>query len=78
MGANSSRESYEKEQRELKIKAYRNYNARIKAYNYAFHGPYYEYIELCQAQFELECIPEICRQGPNYTPQYDAWGRQTY
>jgi len=78
MGATSSRESDIKEQRELKLNAYRNYHARIKAYNYAFHGPYYEYLEWCQAQFQLDCIPEMCRKGCNYTPQYDARGRQIY
>jgi hypothetical protein len=55
-----------------------NYHKRINMYHYAYHGPYHEYIELCRAQYELECIPKICHHGPNYRPQYDHHGRQIY
>jgi hypothetical protein len=78
MGGNSSREYYAKQQSELELNAVKNYHMRVKAYNYAYHGPYYDYIEWCRGQFELECIPQCCRQGPNYRPQYDSWGREIY
>lgn len=78
MGGNSSRESYAKEQANLELNAARNYHKRIKEYNYAYHGTYIPYVEWCRAQYELECIPEICRQGPGYRPEYDSWGNQTY
>jgi hypothetical protein len=48
--------------------AIRNFNLRVKSYSYSHHGPYYDYIEWCRAQYELECIPEWCRQGGNYNP----------
>jgi hypothetical protein len=46
-----------------------NFHKRIKEYNYAYHGMYYDYVEWCRAQYELECIPEWCRQGSNYRAQ---------
>lgn len=55
-----------------------NFHKRIQGYNYAYHGPYQFYVEWCRAQYELECIPPSCRQGSNYTPQYDHWNQQTY
>jgi hypothetical protein len=55
-----------------------NYHKRIRAYNYAYHGPYHDYVEWCQAEYELECIPPCCRQGSGYRPQYDHYGRQIY
>lgn len=75
MGGNSSRE---KEQSNLELNAARNYHRRMKQYNYAYHGYYSDYVEWCRAQYELECIPECCRQGPGYRPEYDSWGNQTY
>jgi len=78
MGGNSSRESYAKEERELKIKAARNFHNRIQMYHYAYHGNYIEYVEWCRAQYELECIPSYLRQGPAYKPIYDHWGNQEY
>lgn len=55
-----------------------NFHKRIQSYNYAYHGPYCYYVEWCRSQYELECIPEWMRQGSNYRPQYDSWGRQVY
>lgn len=78
MGGNSSREYYPKEQAKMELNAARNYHRRIKEYNYAYHGYYSDYVEWCRAQYELECIPECCRQGSGYNPQYDQWGHQTY
>jgi hypothetical protein len=78
MGGKSSREYYAEEQAKRTLNAARNYHRRIKEYNYAYNGPYYNYVEWCRAQYELECIPEYCRQGPNYRPQYDHWGNQVY
>jgi hypothetical protein len=75
MGQSSSSNYVEKDwEREAAI----NFNKRIKAYNYAYHGMYYDYVEWCRAQYELECIPEWCRQGRGYRPQYDHYGRQVY
>ena len=74
MGGNSSRDYYAKQQAELELNAAKNYHKRVKGYNYAYHGPYYTYIEWCRAQYELECIPEFCRRGPRYS----GWSHQTY
>lgn len=62
----------------LELNAAINFQKRLREYHYAYHGPYSQYIEWCKSQYELECIPEWCRQGSNYRPQYDSWGRQTY
>ena len=43
---------------QLQIEAGRNYQERIKRYNCALHGSYYEYIEWCHGQYKLECIVE--------------------
>ena len=78
MGSSTSKtikhnaKSYE----ELEILALKNYNQRIKNYCFPRHGPYFDYMEWCLAQYELECIPESCRQGPAYKPQYDSWGNK--
>jgi hypothetical protein len=71
MGNNSSKRNQEYliEQQKLQEQALRNFNARVKSYSYPYHGSYIEYIEWCRAQYELECIPESCRQGPNYKPE---------
>ena len=50
----------------LEGKALINYNQRINSYKYHMHGPYYEYVEWCQAKHEYECLPLICRQGSRY------------
>ncbi len=47
-------------------KALLNFNQRTQAYNYQMHGPYHDYMEWCQGQYELECIPESCRRGSRY------------
>ena len=78
MGGNSSREFNSKKEDELRSKAAINFNKRVREYNFAYHGYYVDYIEWCRAQYELECIPECCRQGSNYTPQYDHWGYQIH
>ena len=62
----------------LELNATINFQKRLREYHYAYHGPYTNYVEWCKAQYELECIPEWCRQGSNYRSQYDSWGRQTY
>jgi hypothetical protein len=75
MGQSSSSNRAEKNwEREASI----NFHKRIKAYNYAYHGPYSYYVECCQAQYQLECIPDYCRQGSGYRAQYDHYGRQVY
>ena len=70
MGNSSSNSSLERDRlvrMELQEKALRNYDARINNYNYAYHGPYINYINWCRAEYELECIPDCCRYGPNYS-----------
>jgi len=62
MGGSSSKEGPS----ELQISASRTFQERIKNYNYALHVPYYEYVEWCRAQFELDCIPFYASQGSNY------------
>lgn len=73
MGNSSSSSKQEASIRQQKLteEAHRKFNIRIKMYSYAHHGPYNEYIEACRAQFELDCIPEFCRQGSNYNPNND-------
>jgi hypothetical protein len=79
MGQSSSSSSSSKNvEKDWERQAAINFDKRIKAYKYAYHGPYYEYVELCRAQYELECIPAWMRHGSNYKPQYDHWGRQEY
>ncbi len=68
MGNNSAKQ-YAIDQQKLNEEALKKFNLRIKLYNYAHHGPYYQYIEWCRAQYELECIPECCRYGRNYDPK---------
>ena len=68
MGSNSSKQSFNSQQK-LIDEANRKFNIRVKAYSYPHHGPYYAYIEWCRAQYELDCIPEYCRQGNNYNPR---------
>ncbi len=72
MGLTSSRDNF-REQEDLRMKALINYDRRIKSYNFAYHGYFMDYVEWCRGQYELECIPEYCRQGPNYSHQYNEW-----
>jgi len=71
MGNDSSsrreqREQYQAEVERLEKQARKNFDKRVKSYNYAYHGPYDYYINWCHAEYELECIPESCRQGSRY------------
>jgi hypothetical protein len=75
MGSNSSRQI---EEQNLKEEALRKFNIRVKGYSYPHHGNYSDYIEWCRAQYQLDCVPSICHQGPNYRPQYDHYGNQIY
>ena len=65
MGSNSSKQSSNSQQK-LIDEANRKFNIRVKAYSYPHHGPYHQYIEWCHAQYQLECMPQYCRQGANY------------
>jgi hypothetical protein len=58
----SKKQEYIAEQRNLQEAALRKYHMRIKLYS-PHKGPYYVYVAECQAQYELDCIPESCRQG---------------
>ena len=60
-------------QKKLQEEAVRKFNIRISTYSYPHHGEYNAYIEWCHAQYELECIPESCRQGSNFKPSDDHW-----
>ena len=64
MGNNSS--SSNQIQQNLEATALHNFNIRVNSYSYPHHGSYHQYIEWCQAQYQLECIPQYCRQGVNY------------
>jgi hypothetical protein len=66
------------DQIDLRPEAMAKFDTRIKNYRYEYHGPYYQYVEWCRAQYELDCIPKWLQQGPNYTPRYDAYGQQYY
>ena len=68
MGSNSSSQPVYMTQQERILIASRNYHIRIRNYNPLFHGLYVDYVEWCHGQFQLECIPEECRYGPNYIP----------
>lgn len=63
---------------DLELQALKNYDARIKSYCFPRHGPYFDYMEWCLAQYELECIPPSCRQGSAYKPKYDSWGNKYF
>lgn len=70
MGNNSSKktelmdeEKIKEIEEKIKEEAFKKFNARIHSYNYAQHGSHYEYIQLCRAEYELECINEFKRKG---------------
>jgi len=58
----SKKQEYIAEQRSLQEAALRKYHLRIKSYTQN-KGPYNVYVVNCQAQYELDCIPERCQQG---------------
>jgi hypothetical protein len=58
----SKKQEYIAEQRNLQEAARRKYHLRIKSYS-PDKGPYDFYVVNCQAQYELDCIPERCQQG---------------
>lgn len=74
--SSSSQQYAKNSDMDLEAEAMRRYNIRIKGYNYLHHGNYFQYLEWCRGMYEVECLPEICRQGPNWTPRYDSWGNQ--
>lgn len=78
MGSSSSSPSAAslKAEIDLEAEAMRRYNIRVKGYNYLHHGNYCDYLQWCRGMYELDCLPESCRQGPNWTPRYDSWGNQ--
>ena len=76
MGCNFSFDSDAEEQSKRTLNAARNYHRRINEYRYAYHGYYTDYVEWCRGQYELECLPECCRQGVGYTQKYDEWGNE--
>jgi hypothetical protein len=62
----SNNQEYFIKQQMLEAEALKRFNIRVNSYSYPHHGPYIQYIEWCRAQYELDCIPPSCRQGPNY------------
>ena len=76
MGSKLSLDSDAEEQSNRTFKADRNYHRRINEYRYTYHGCYRDYIEWCNEQHELECLPEFCRKGAGYIKKYDKWGNE--
>lgn len=60
-----------KSYQELEEEALKNYYTRLNSYCLPRHGSYFDYQQWCLAQYQLECIPLSCRQGPNYNPDFD-------
>lgn len=58
MGLTLSSDNSFREQEDLRRRAEINYDRRIRAYNYVYHGYFIDYIEWCRVQYELECIPQ--------------------
>jgi hypothetical protein len=71
----SKRQQQDKiESEKIYNKAVKIFNDRLKNYNPMLHGNYYYYLQCIQAQFELDCIPEYLRHGPNSTRKnYDDY-----
>jgi hypothetical protein len=72
MGTNSSRQDYLIQEQKLQVEAMRKFNIRVKGYSYPHHGNYIDYIEWCRAQYELDCIPQCCHQGPRLIIEYST------
>lgn len=70
---NKSREEYLKKREILQEEAYKRFNYRVSIYSYPHHGPYHDYIEWCQNQYELECIPLEARFGHNYKEEKEEY-----
>jgi len=62
----------------MRDEAMKIFNLRVKSYSYAHHGAYNEYVDLCRAQYELDCMPKNLRQGSNYTEKCDNWGNRIH
>lgn len=62
MGNNSSKKSELMDEEKIKKEALKKFNIKISSYNYAQHGSHYEYIQLCRAQYALDCIIEFKRK----------------
>jgi hypothetical protein len=56
---------------ECRNEALLKFNKRVSSYSYPHHGPYQDYIHLCRAQYELDCMPECSRQGISYEGDYN-------
>lgn len=61
----AKRRQEEEENDKLYKRAVKMYNERLNDYNPRFHGNYYNYLMNIQAQFELDCIPDYLKHGPN-------------
>ena len=75
MGSKFSVESDAEEQTKRTLKAARNYHRRINEYHYAYHGCYRDYIEWCNEQYELDCLPAY-RGKCKGVKRYDKWGNE--
>jgi hypothetical protein len=73
MGNESSKQENLIKQQKLQEEALRKFNIRVSTYSYPHHGQHNAYIEWCRAQYELECLPESCRQGSNFNPRDNYW-----
>jgi hypothetical protein len=70
MGIKSSKTnpSSEVNYEDLKRRAMKNLTIRLNMYKYTIHGVHLDYVKLCRARYELECITPSCLKGPNYKP----------
>lgn len=76
MGNQSSKQAKKEnliKQQKLQEEALRNFNIRVSTYSYPHHGQHNAYIEWCRAQYEVECVPESCRQGSNFNTRDNYW-----
>jgi hypothetical protein len=48
-------------------------DARLRLYNFYYHGPYHDYLRAVEAQFELDLMPDNVKYGPNYDPKNDPY-----
>ena len=65
MGSQMSLERQQQQQeykQRLQTDAFKRYEERINSYR-LHYGPYDHYIDWCNAQYELECLPDNCRRG---------------
>jgi len=78
MGNKSSSSSRLSRQEIREKEAIKQYNIRVKGYNFALHGSYHTYIEWCQSMFQMDCIQKEALEGNNCSREFDDYGRRIY